>query len=265
MAWNHNTESPKTELKKVAKSKCWVWLGLIIVFGGVSLWCLRPSRENDRQEPKESIRPTRIVEQKPTEVVKRTSDEKKAPEPEQSGVDVAKMTQSERDAYIASEIVKKPLRKASRDRPFRSNVENIMANIFTCRLGDSPPPLPRISLHELSKMQEILDSPDTIYDDDDERIAARKEAVAKAKKELAAFIDEGGKPEEFLKYYRDQLKVANQTWKAVQHEALQLIKNDPAAAALAIHEMNAKLAEQGIKPLHLPQPLLDEHGIKLSE
>lgn len=265
MSWNHNTASLKTELKRNTRSKRWIWLGLIIIVSGASLWCLLPSSENEKTVPKASSKPTRIVEQKQTEKVVRTNDKQAASEPEQPGIDLSKMTQAERDAYIASEIIKKPLRKASKNRPFRSNVENIMANIFTCRLGDSPPPLPRISLHELSKMQEILDSPDTVYDDDDERIAERKEAVAKAKKELAEFIKEGGQPEEFLKYYRDQLKVANQTWKALQHEAIQLIKNDPASAGLAIRDMNIKLAEQGIKPLYLPQPLLDEHGVKVSE
>lgn len=133
---------------------------------------------------------------------------------------------------------------------FTNAAEQVLGWIVSKRLGDMPPPIPRLPPDE--KILETLNSVIEIQEGDDERIAELKENVAYAKEEMRKFMQEGGTAQEFVKYYHQQLQKAHQEWLAEQREFLRLRKEEPEKAMGYAEEANKRLAEKGIKPLVIP-------------
>ncbi len=172
------------------------------------------------------------------------------------------MTPSERMEFLLNEAATKPIDFTSTtNRPFRTGTEQVLSLIFTTRLGDMPPILPKLPLLDEAHLAEILAAPNPPLDGDRERIKEAKEMVELAKRELLDYIAKGGKVEEFLEYYRGQLVLARDEWQESQKSVIQMIREDPEIAVEYIEVVNARLAEKGIKPVVIPEKLKEQLGI----
>jgi len=143
------------------------------------------------------------------------------------------------------QVVKKP-------RAFSSGTEQVLSMIMNKKIGDTPPPLPNLPLNERTNIVMILNKDIIVYDDDNEQMIQQKANVAHAKQLLKEYINQGGSPEDFLWYYRDQLTQANKEWMTAQKTLLELHKTDREAALKYGQEQGKILSEKGIKPLMLP-------------
>ncbi|MBQ7188827.1 MAG: hypothetical protein IJR99_05360 [Kiritimatiellae bacterium] len=133
---------------------------------------------------------------------------------------------------------------------FTNATEQVLSWIVSKRLGDMPPPIPRLPPDE--KVLETLNSVIEIHEGDDEATSELKENVAYAKEEMRKFMEEGGTAQEFVRQYHQQLQKAHQEWLAEQREYLRLRKENPDEAIAYAEETNKRLAEKGIKPLIIP-------------
>ena len=138
-----------------------------------------------------------------------------------------------------------------RRRAFASGTEQIIGWLVNTRLGDPPPPLPRLAQSE--DIGKILESDIAVFDDDSEEAFAAKANVAYAKQVLRSYLAGGGTVETFLGHYQEQLVEASREWRAAQSNAARLLREgEPGEAELYVEEENQRLAEKGIKPIALP-------------
>ena len=171
------------------------------------------------------------------------------------------MTPEERLEFLYDEAKKRPLDLTpSTNRVFRTGVEQVMSWIFTTKLGDPPPPLPRMSIFDEVHLAEIIIADNPVLETDSEKVKECKEMVALAKKELIAYIKEGGNVEDFLAYYRDQLKEAYHDFTSAKQKIFQayIDGEDPEVCRVYAEQVNAELARKGIKQVSVPQALIDK-------
>lgn len=112
------------------------------------------------------------------------------------------------------------------------------------------PPLPNLSPDDDSLNADALlalTNSLVIYETDDERVAALKEAVAELKVQLAEAVRNGGSVADILNEFRDwQNEGADIRFGAIK--AIDAIEDDAEAAA-ALEETNAALSGDGIPPI----------------
>jgi hypothetical protein len=134
-----------------------------------------------------------------------------------------------------------------------SGTERVLNTMFTARLGGPPPPLLYFPPHEATNLVAVLSRDIGVFDDDDEETVARKENLAIVKQKLKEFLGEGGKPEDFMVFYRDILKEAYEERTEMQ-QAYNALKaaGDETAAAAYFEEANKALLEKGSMPLMAP-------------
>ena len=135
------------------------------------------------------------------------------------------------------------------NRYFKTGVEQVMGWVFTCKLGDMPPPLPTFSEEDRMNLAAILISKNEIKDGDDEKAAETKEMVDFAKREMMAFIKEGGDPQQFMEYYHAELRKANEYRTLAVAQAEEIYGDDPEMAQKFIDKINETLDEKGIRPI----------------
>lgn len=270
MAWNTQESGGKKEAPKKAKLGRWLattGLTIAVLAGGAVYFLNHPvTPKADKQEKSRA------------KIAEVQADLSEAPEveeaqPVESAEDRARreraekirnMSVEERIDFLFDEAEKRPINlEPATNRVFATGTEQVMSWIFTTRLGDAPPPLPRISIHDEAHLAEILMNANEIKDTDSDRAADAKEMVMLAKEELKKFIKEGGDIEEFLEYYRGELVQAHNEWRESQRQVLQVVKEEPELAPEFIAEVNKRLSEKGIKPVKLPPKLLEQQGIEL--
>ena len=156
--------------------------------------------------------------------------------------DVMKLSPEERYQRVLDRFRKVGLSNSRTNRLFQSSIENKMAEAL---------------------LAEILISKNPIIETDDERQKEKKEVVQLAKKELIAYIKEGGDPDDFLAYYQGQLKMAHKEYMDARKSVFDVMRNDPDIAAEYIDKVNTSLREKGIKEVVVPQKALDAFGIIL--
>ena len=151
-------------------------------------------------------------------------------------------------------------------RAFSSGIEQVMSWIFTTRLGDPPPPFPRMSIYDEVHLAEIILSDNPASQDDSEDIKYAKETVSLAKKELVKYIKEGGDIEGFLTYYRDQLSEAHHEYNSARRMVFEAYRteSDREVCDLYLQRMNAELAEKGIKEVVVPEKLIERFSKEMS-
>lgn len=153
--------------------------------------------------------------------------------------------------------------KAPVKRTFNTGTEQVMGWIFTTRLGDNPPPLPRLSANELKNIDAILSMPNDPEEGDGDDVRDQKETVALVKKMLKDYMSKGGSAEEFLSYYRQELVSANKLYKDAQRSVMMAAQTeDKEVVREMILATNKEFKERGIKPLMVPQHLADQLGIE---
>lgn len=152
---------------------------------------------------------------------------------------------------------------------FNSGVDQVLDWIFSCKVGDGvPPPLPQMGEIERNHLDVLLDSVNEIKDDDSPEIAERKKMVDEVKKELKKYLDEGGKMQDFMQHYYNELVQA----RALKTEArVQINKmidenpNDPGVALEFTEKTNALLENRGITPVELTEDQKEEIAERLNE
>ena len=136
----------------------------------------------------------------------------------------------------------------------RNSTEQALLDIFTCNVGDPPLPLTDLPKDDLTNMWSILTSPNPVTDKDAEEVKIAKETLEVAKKEMAKFVQEGGKPDEFLAYYHGVLEKAYKKRMLATEEIYKVLEeqNDPEIARAMLKRVNADLRKEGIRPLPIP-------------
>lgn len=241
--------------------------GLLVAAGAGSVLFLGTGSENTTvQKP---VPPKKkAVKKEPKAVV----HPRQEPQPAKTNAPAAlkpeptrKLTSEERIELIENKILEKKmdLSTPTNNRAFRTGFEQQLAAIFTTPLGAPPPPMPlRLTPVTYLRLQEILDAPNTVFEDDSDRVAEAKMAVAVVKKELKDYISKGGDPEKFLEHYYSELKQASDEWKAAQMELVRTMKTDPGLAATLEAELNEHFSQKGIRPVRMPPKLKERYGIK---
>ena len=149
------------------------------------------------------------------------------------------------------------------EQVFKTATEQVMSFIFNAEVGDMPPPLPTLPRHEMERIEEILNTPNLVKEGDSEEVAARKQMLEQAKKELKDYMAQGGTPAEFLRFYHEQLKKYYNERLDAQKLVMTMIRDEPEVAGEFMKKVNQRLAERGIKAVHIPKPFLERAGIKV--
>ena len=136
----------------------------------------------------------------------------------------------------------------------RNAVEQNLINIFTCQLGDAPRPLGPMDFKDRETLTGILISPNPVTDKDAENVKVAKETLALAKKEMAKYMADGGNPEYFMQYYRNELLKAWKKRQDAQDMAMDMLdrEGDPELAKAFVKRVNKELEAEGIKRIYLP-------------
>ena len=146
---------------------------------------------------------------------------------------------------------------------YRTCTEQILGWIFSCPVGNAPMPLPNLPPKELEHLEEILATPNLPKETDDNFVKEQKEIIQQAKIEFRKFLDEGGKPRDFLNYYHDLLINYHDQFMDAQKSVLKAVREeDPEFAREYLIKVNAQLAEKGIKPITLSRKFSERIGIE---
>lgn len=129
----------------------------------------------------------------------------------------------------------------------RTGTEQVIAWIFSCPVGNMPPPLPDLPDSEMSSMAVIIASKNPIVEGDSEEVAVAKETIAAVKDELKQYLAEGGSAKEFLKFYHGKLVEAHKKSLVAREELSKVAKDNPEIAAEFCSEVNKWLQANGVE------------------
>lgn len=181
----------------------------------------------------------------------------------QQKVRLSDMPENQRDLFVAKKIAENlPTASTSSNRTFRTGVEQVASWIFTTRIGDTPPPLPRISIRDEAHLREILSTPNDVSENDSEKIIDAKQTVEAVKQLMEAYLNKGGRAQEFFEYYHSQLKEAHDVWRDHQVTLMKALKEDPDTASIIYKELSEDLTSKGIKPLMVPPKFWIQLGLE---
>ena len=134
----------------------------------------------------------------------------------------------------------------------KTTTEKALLALFSRRLGEMPPVLPRMSEQQRKDLMGVLISKNPPSDEDSEKTRLNKETLQKAKEAMCAYISEGGDPQTFFDHYRGELKNAFDARIQAQRMVSAAIKDgeDPAVVDELAEKLNKHLADKGIMPIH---------------
>ena len=169
---------------------------------------------------------------------------------------IAALPKQTREELAYEEMKNKPLDLTPKtNRAFKTGTEISMSRIFMTRLGDPPPPLfttlipPRDAAH----LAEILIADNPALETDTEKQREAKEMVELAKKEMAAYIKDGGAPEGFLSYYHGKLQEAFDMRRESMMSLMKVAREEPEIAGEYLERLNKSLSEKGIREIELTE------------
>ena len=143
----------------------------------------------------------------------------------------------------------------------RNSTEHIMSMVFTTGLGEMPLPLPRVPERDKKRMAEILLDKFQILPDDPD--AEEKKTINAVKDALGEHIRNGGDVDEFFAAYHRQLEMAHRERMDARNMILKTAKEgDTALAAEMLEKYNNNLESKGIKPINLPQWVIERKATK---
>lgn len=161
-------------------------------------------------------------------------------------------TEAAQDAVPAQEDPPKHERPR---RVFSSPAEQVISSFANARPGYPPPIMMRFPAGR--SVEEILDTPVEILEDDDEATVALKENCARLKEDIRAYIAEGGTAENFLLAYHNELSKDYEDWQSSQRRIVQLLKEGALEEAERFAEAaNADFAARGVRQVTLPTALV---------
>ena len=142
--------------------------------------------------------------------------------------------------------------KSNAPAPFRNATEQALHRLFSRPLGMAPLPPIILSKEELDDIVNVLVTPNHPTEDDDERSAAARKNIDLAKKEMAKFMADGGRPQQFLDHYWRE----NEKAYALRREAMDQLEDfrksesDTELCEEFKKKLNEHLAEKGIIPIN---------------
>lgn len=275
MSWNRpNLEQHGTKCNfKSAKASTATALAFAVLVCvslaiGIVVWCTGFRAEHQGNVVEDTYKPTPIreVEAAKIEVVQLVREDPAMAERNRKRKERAdmlrSMTPEERIDFLWEEAKRNPINlDPASNRVFATATEQVMAWIFTTKVGDVPPPLPRLPIKDEAHLVEILFNNVPVKDGDSAKTAYAKENVQLAKDELKKFIKEGGSPNEFFEYYHGQLVDAHREWNESRKEAMRVCREDPMIARDYIRAINSRLEKKGIKPVTIAPGYLTKYGV----
>lgn len=133
-------------------------------------------------------------------------------------------------------------------KAFRNGTEQLICRVFCCPLGTMPAPLPTLPEEDMKHILKVLTDQNQIKPDDSDEIATQKEILEDARLEMARYVNDGGDPNEFLRFYHKQLVKAFEFREAAIAE-LNRIKEEEHDLSLArqmLEKVNERLKSDGI-------------------
>lgn len=256
---------------RAGRSPSGVWRGAlagsaVIVAALVSWLLISPDKEQTKpSDPPKKVAPTKspvVTQSRPIEDAV-TNRHQKAIQP--SGQVAAKgaETAAATNAVPEAVAVKEKPAEAPGGIQYTTCTEQILGWIFSCPIGNAPMPLPNLPPKELENLEKILTTPNLVKEGDDDFVREQKEIIEQAKQEFKKFIDEGGKPKDFLNYYHDLLINYHDQFVDAQKAVLKAVREeDPELAREFFEKVNAQLAEKGIKQIKLSRKFSEKIGVE---
>ncbi len=224
-----------------------VWLGMKYLVKPTPQKKQPPKRERVQPPPKkhtvQQVKP--VVTNVVVQPIKVETNQPAPPIPVSTNSIEYRIAQQDGRIDEEGKIIPKP-------RAFKSGAEQVLNMIMNKQLGDVPSPLPNLHPSERTNIVAILSRDIVVYDEDSEKSLQQKANVAQAKQLMKDYIAKGGTPEDFLRYFRDELATAHKEWLTTQKTLMELSKTDREAALKYAEEQGKILSEKGIKPLILP-------------
>lgn len=263
--WNRGTGATKPAPQKKPGVMRGAIAGLAVVAVlGVAAFFIFGGKDAKPKAEKVEKKPAQLAEVKPAAAphIEKVSAEAAAKSARREKL--MKMTPEERADFVLQELKNRPLNlSVSTNHTFSTGTEQVMSWVFTTRLGDMPPMLPKLPKSEMLHLTEILIADNQEFDSDPEKVRNSKQVVLQVKKELREYIKQGGEVEDFLSYYHDQLRQAHEEWITCGKSVREMCLKDPELAQDYCKEVNKRLESKGIKPVKLPIGLLRKQGVEV--
>ena len=148
--------------------------------------------------------------------------------------------------------------------PFRTGIELSMARIFMTRVGFPPPPIHTtfLPIQDEAHLAEILIAGNPVIEGDSEEIKEAKATVELVKKEMIAYIKDGGHPEDFMAHYYNKLQTAFQERRDSLKEIARVAIEEPEIAQELYNTINKRLESKGITPIELTEKQKQRLGLE---
>ena len=252
MAWNRPSNKAMAMPKQKRNGFRFPVLGAAVLIAlSVISWLLWPD-SSPCPKSSDQRRNSRIKEVKPSLSRKPVVTEEERPaskeKPKVSEKTIEKISRIEA-------IVRKRMANTNGtvvlDKPLlKEPTDQLYYEVFCRELGDMPPLTPHLQEKEEIKAVLAVNTKLLPEKDDTEDQLAAKEIVNEVKDALGQFMSEGGTINEFFDYYCDKLEAAYE----LRHQAIislnDVAKNETTKTGRDyIEKVNAKLAENGIKPI----------------
>jgi hypothetical protein len=201
------------------------------------IWCYIGNNPNSHKASAKEIKKTSIAQSPKGNKSKTVCvDEKKPNEGNSASLETTESATAENEVSDeqTSGNNSGPLQK----QIFKSGTEQVISWIFMCPVGSMPPMLPALPENELVNINDILDIPNKINDEDDEKTSLVKETIEAVKSELKRYIKDGGNVQEFLKYYHRKLVEAHERSNLARKELSSIVREHPELAEQFRNEVN---------------------------
>ena len=269
MSWNKpsSVSQPPPKKSTPPSLKRGLLAGLLVVaLGALCYFMFRPSAATPKRD---SMKDRGLIKEVTPAAAPKSKAEKPAPKPAAPEKFVppkfpADMDPEERDVKLRRAKWEWKLTHDMRLRnflekhkppeaTFKTGEEQVIDWIFTCKVGDDvPPPLPQMQEFEKNHLLEILETACEVKEDDDAETVERKKIVDDVKKELAEYVKQGGRVQNFLEYYRNELVKARETKALVASEVRKAIDSgDPDVGVQTLDKGNKILRDKGISEVEL--------------
>lgn len=242
---------------------------LIVVACAAGAWWMLKGKEEPTKVPKNQIakKSSQLEAVKPAaapKIKEETTVEESvvAKERKERAEKLRSMTPAQRIDFLFEEAKRKPINlNPPKGQMYATSTEQVIAMLFTTPLGNTPPPLPPVSIKDEAHLAEILINRVEVKEGDSDKVAEGKRMVQLAKEELKKYIKEGGNIQDFLQYYHGQLVEANNELRMSRQEAMRVVREDPLIAREYINTVNKRLEAKGIKKLNIPPGYLKKFGV----
>ena len=239
-------KKPRKAKKSVAsvKGRGLVVAAIIVLGAALVMWWIMQGEENKAE--KKAGKQERVVNR--NKVEKRVPIVVKKDEGVKSKIDVAlaNIGNLEKPKIKVRELSPEEWLRIT-NRVFKTGTEQLMSIVFSTEPGDMPMPIPPISDEDKQNIVSILISKNPINESDSEKIKFCKENVALAKKEMIEYLKEGGDPDDFLRYYFQELKSAFELRNAAVDQIRETWEGEPELGRQFLEKVNEKFANEGIK------------------